>query len=125
MFLLIELNPIEMKDDNVTMPETLLLYDGDLIPDLDRSLDNCGSMSIFYIFLLNPLFNYQWADFQLFTADVKPDEYGYYNVDDLYMTKEQWIEYCKKEKANTRSILDEGNYYYASSICSNSLDSRS
>ena len=51
-----------MKDDNVTMPETLLLYDGDLIPDLDRSRDNCGSMSIFLFHTIalpfNPVFNY-------------------------------------------------------------------
>ena len=62
IFLLIELIPIEMKDDNVTMYETISLYDGDLIPDLDRSLDNCGSMSIFLFHTIalpfNPLFNY-------------------------------------------------------------------
>ena len=35
--------------------------------------------------------------FHLFTEDVKPNSYGYYQVEDMLMPKEEWIKYCNEE----------------------------
>ena len=37
------------------------------------------------------------------------DEYGFYHVEDMVMTKEKWLEYCNDEKSD-RNILEEGKY---------------
>merc|ERR1711988_1415733 len=73
-----EPNPIQMKDDDdVTMPHLV----EQLVPDLDRTEADCGK-------------------------NVKPDEYGYYYVRDMVMTKEDWIEYCNDIKSD-RKIVEQ------------------
>ena len=47
--------------------------------------------------------------FHLFTEDVKPNSYGYYQVEDMLMPKEEWIKYCNEEESD-RNILEEGLY---------------
>ena len=43
------------------------------------------------------------------TENVKPDSNGFYEVEDMVMTKESWIEYCKELKSD-RNVLDGGEY---------------
>merc|ERR1711988_1726588 len=76
--LYIQRRTIQMKDDDdVTMPHLV----EQLVPDLDRTEADCGK-------------------------NVKPDEYGYYIVNDMVMSKEAWIEYCNDIKSD-RKILEQ------------------
>ena len=47
--------------------------------------------------------------FYICIENVKPDDYGYYSVNDMVMSKEDWIEYCNDIKSD-RKILDQGKY---------------